>query len=253
MRQPLARAVLVPRTAVEREALERLAAQVADELNVQRVEVVAHAGARLAYALRPNLPALGPRYGRDVGRIRAALEAADASELVGRMRAGGTLELDGFELSASDVLVDVEAAEGWSAAEDAGYSALVETVLTPALVGEGLARDYVRAIQNQRRERDLDVTDRIEVEYFGGTIERDAVERFREYIMDETLAVSLVEVDAERAGSVRTPSRKKSSNGCIRATKHGGSGSSSRGLNRLKGGRAGWPPLRGGCPTHPPF
>ena len=200
VRQPLARAVLVPRTAVEREALERLAAQVADELNVQRVEVVAHAGARLAYALRPNLPALGPRYGRDVGRIRAALEAADASELVGRMRAGGTLELDGFELSASDVLVDVEAAEGWSAAEDAGYSALVETVLTPALVGEGLARDYVRAIQNQRRERDLDVTDRIEVEYFGGTIERDAVERFREYIMDETLAVSLVEVDAERAG-----------------------------------------------------
>ena len=200
VRQPLARAVLVPRTAAEREALERLASQVADELNVQRVEVVADAGERLEYALRPNLPALGPRYGRDVGRIRAALEAADARELVGRMRAGGTLELDGFELSASDVLVDVEAAEGWSAAEDAGYSALVETVLTPELVGEGLARDYVRAIQNQRRERDLDVTDRIEVEYFGGTIERDAVERFRDYVMDETLAVSLVEVDADRVG-----------------------------------------------------
>ena len=202
VRQPLARAVLVPRTAGEREALARLASQVADELNVQRVEVVADAGERLAYALRPNLPALGPRYGRDVGRIRAALEAADARELVGRMRAGETLELGGFELSASDVLVDVEAAEGWSAAEDAGYSALVETVLTPELAAEGLARDYVRAIQNQRRERDLDVTDRIEVEYFGGTIEREAVARFRGYIMNETLSLSFVEIDADRAGQL---------------------------------------------------
>ena len=202
VRQPLARAVLVPRTAGEREALARLASQVADELNVQRVEVVADAGERLAYALRPNLPALGPRYGRDVGRIRAALDAADARELVGRMRAGGTLELGGFELSASDVLVDVEAAAGWSAAEDAGYSALVETVLTPELAAEGLARDYVRAIQNQRRERDLDVTDRIEVEYFGGTIEREAVARFRGYIMNETLSLSFVEIDADRAGQL---------------------------------------------------
>ena len=202
VRQPLARAVLVPRTAGEREALARLASQVADELNVQRVEVVADAGERLAYALRPNLPALGPRYGRDVGRIRAALDAADARELVGRMRAGGTLELGGFELSASDVLVDVEAAEGWSAAEDAGYSALVETVLTPELAAEGLARDYVRAIQNQRRERDLDVTDRIDVEYFGGTIEREAVARFRGYIMNETLSLSFVEIDADRAGQL---------------------------------------------------
>ena len=202
VRQPLARAVLVPRTAGEREALARLASQVADELNVQRVEVVADAGERLAYMLRPNLPALGPRYGRDVGRIRAALEAADACELVGRMRAGGTLELGGFELSASDVLVDVEAAEGWSAAEDAGYSALVETVLTPELAAEGLARDYVRAIQNQRRDRDLDVTDRIEVEYFGGTIEREAVARFRGYIMNETLSLFFVEIDADRAGQL---------------------------------------------------
>ena len=131
VRQPLGSAVLIPRSAAELTALERLAPQVADELNVQRVEAVADAGERLVYSLRPNLPALGPRYGREVGRIRAAIADADPGALVATMRAEGSLHLDGFDLSASDVLVDVEAAEGWSAAEDAGYSALVETTLTP--------------------------------------------------------------------------------------------------------------------------
>ena len=199
VRQPLARAVLVPRTAEERAALERLASQVADELNVQRVEVVADAGERLAYALRPNLPALGPRYGRDVGRIRAVLEAADVRALVARMRAGGPLELaglEGFELSASDVLVDVQAAEGWSAAEDGGYSALVETALTPELEAEGMAREVVRRLQDLRREAGLAITDRIHVRFEAGEELRAAVLSHAVYVAEETLALSIELLDA---------------------------------------------------------
>src|SRR5205823_13402489 len=77
VRQPLAVAVLVPRNPTERAAVERLADVIADELNVKRVEVVADAGDRLHYVLRPNLPALGPKFGQDVGKIRQALQQAD--------------------------------------------------------------------------------------------------------------------------------------------------------------------------------
>ena len=191
VRQPLARAVLAPRTASEAEALERLASHAAGELNVRSVEVAADPGDRLEYSLRPNLPALGPRYGREVGRIRAAIAAADARALVAEMRAGGALRLGGFELSASDLLVDVAAAEGWSAAEDAGYSALVETALTPELEAEGLARDAVRRVQELRREADLDVADRIHLRYAAGGPLRAAIEAHAAWIAGETLARTL--------------------------------------------------------------
>ena len=169
----------------------------ADELNVQRVEAVADAGERLVYSLRPNLPALGPRYGREVGRIRAAIADADPGALVATMRAEGSLHLDGFDLSASDVLVDVEAAEGWSAAEDAGYSALVETTLTPELVAEGIARDVVRRLQDLRREAGLDITDRIHVRYAAGDDLRAVLDGHGEYVAGETLALSLEPVDGD--------------------------------------------------------
>ncbi|MXW23094.1 MAG: class I tRNA ligase family protein, partial [Chloroflexi bacterium] len=197
VRQPLASAVLIPRSAAELTALERLAPQVADELNVQRVEAVADAGERLVYSLRPNLPALGPRYGREVGRIREAIAGANPRELVSTMRAEGSLHLDGFDLSASDVLVDVEAAEGWSAAEDAGYSALVDTALTPELVAEGIARDVVRRLQDLRREAGLDITDRIHVRYAGGDELQAVLDGHGEYMAGETLALSLEPLEGD--------------------------------------------------------
>ncbi len=200
VRQPLARAVLVPRSASEAAALERLAPHAAGELNVRSVEVAADPGDRVEYALRPNLPALGPRYGREVGRIRAALAAADARALVAEMRSGGSLRLGGFELSASDLLVDVAAAEGWSAAEDAGYSALVETALTPELEAEGLARDVVRRVQELRREAGLDVADRIHLRHDAAPGLREAIEAHAAWIAGETLARTLEPLGGPEGG-----------------------------------------------------
>ena len=195
VRQPLATAVLVPRTDGERAALERLADEVADELNVKRVEVVADGGDRLRYRLRPNLPALGPRFGSEVGRIREALERADAAELVGRMRAGRPLEIAGFELAATDVLVEVEPAEGWAAAEDSGYATLIDVRLTPELAAEGLSRDLVRRLQDLRREAGFEVSDRIHVTYRGDDEVRHAFAEHGATIAHETLALSIEEGD----------------------------------------------------------
>ena len=194
VRQPLATAVLVARTEVERGALERLAPLVADELNVKTVEVLEDAGDRVAYTLRPNLPVLGPKFGREVGKIRGALERADAPPIVRAMRAGEPVQLDGFELGGGDVLVGVEAADGWAAAEDGGYVALLDTTITPELRSEGLARELVRRLQDLRREADLEVSDRIEVRYAlaeGADELEGAFAEHGEYVADETLALSI--------------------------------------------------------------
>jgi isoleucyl-tRNA synthetase len=200
VRQPLAAAVLVPRTAEERLALSRLATLIADELNVKQVEVSDDPGERVAYTLRPNLPVLGPRFGSEVGKIRAALDGADPAAIVRAMRAGESFEVGGFELGGGDVLVTVAAADGWAAAEDGGYIALLDTTVTPELRSEGLSRELVRRIQDLRREAGLEVSDRIEVRYaaadpaIGAAFEAHAT-----YIAEETLALA-IDAGAAEAG-----------------------------------------------------
>ena len=202
VRQPLATAVLVPRTEAERAALERLAEQAAEELNVKRVEVVTDPGDRLTYTLRPNLPVLGPKFGAQVGQVRTALQRADAAAVVRAMRTGAPVEVGGFTLAATDVLVSVEAAAGWAAQEEAGYAAVIDTTVTPALEAEGLAREVVRRVQDLRREAGLEVSDRIRVTYRAAEPLASAIAAHRDAIAQETLAASL-EGAAEPQGDAR--------------------------------------------------
>jgi isoleucyl-tRNA synthetase len=207
VRQPLAVAVLVPRRAEERAALERFAAQVADELNVKRVEVVEDAGDRLTYTIRPNLPLLGPRLGGDVGKVRQALAGADPREVVARMRGGQAVTVAGVDLAPAEILVAVEAAEGWAAAEEGGYAALIDTRVTPELEAEGMARELVRRLQELRRTAGLEVSDRIRVTYLpadaGADGIREVFARHGDYIAAETLALGIEEgAPPEGAASV---------------------------------------------------
>ena len=196
VRQPLAEAVLVPRNDAERGALERLADQVAEELNVKRVTVLTDPGDRLAYTLRPNLPVLGPKFGADVGKVRGALQSADATAIVAAMRAGQPIEVGGFTLAATDVLVTVEASTGWAATEESGYAALVDTTLTPELQAEGIAREVVRRLQDLRRDAGLDVSDRIHVTYRAAEPVRAVMTSHGAFISEEVLALSLEAADA---------------------------------------------------------
>ena len=199
VRQPLGTAVLVPRTATERGALERHAPLIADELNVNAVEVLEDAGDRVSYTLRPNLPVLGPRFGREVGKIRDALDQAEAAPIVRAMRAGEPVQLGEFELGGGDILVGVEAVDGWAAAEDGGYVALLDTTITPELRSEGLARELVRRLQDLRREAGLQVSDRIEVRYAASDAPamEQAFAEHGDHIAEETLALSLEAGSAE--------------------------------------------------------
>jgi isoleucyl-tRNA synthetase len=192
VRQPLGTAAMIPRTAAERAALKRLAPLIADELNVKSVDILDDGGERVSYTLRPNLPVLGPKFGKEVGKIRGVLGNADAAPIVRAMRAGEAINLEGFELGGGDILVGVEATDGWAAAEDGGYVALLDTTITEELRSEGLARELVRRLQDLRRESGLDVSDRIDVRYASdspGVVQ--AFEAHGAYIAEETLALGI--------------------------------------------------------------
>ena len=99
VRQPLAALIVELNSPQEREALEMIANQLKDELNVREVRDTSESDSLMAYRLRPNLPALGPKYGRRVNDIRNLLNESEASAVATSVRAGENVQLGDFELN----------------------------------------------------------------------------------------------------------------------------------------------------------
>ncbi|RTR28707.1 isoleucine--tRNA ligase [Deinococcus radiophilus] len=188
VRQPLSKVqVRLPDAALEN-AVRAHEEQVREELNVKAVEYLGEGTELITYSLRPNLPVVGKKYGKQLPALKAALAAADAAAVVATVQAGGVARLGEFELSAEELLIDAGAPEGVAAAEDSGYLVAFDTELTRELILEGLARDLVRGIQEGRKAAGFEVSDRItlSLELHGDALE--AAQAFEAYIADEVLA-----------------------------------------------------------------
>ena len=195
-RQPLPRVMLRARTAEQTAALGRFTEQIKEELNVKQVELLDQYAELVSYQLRPNLPVLGKKFGKAVPQVRAALGAADASEIARAVRDGKFFEVvsptgERYELGPDEVLVDAKSPEGYAAMEEAGYLVAFDTQLTRELELEGLARDLVRGIQDGRKKAGFEVSDRITLHLDLTGDAREAAEAWQEYLMSETLAETL--------------------------------------------------------------
>ena len=162
---------------------DELGAMICDELNVKAFEVRDRAEGLVREIVKPELKALGPKLGKDLPRVRAALQA-------GRYRAGAAgVEVEGFTLGPDEVLVSHEGTPGHAVGKDAGVVVALETTLTPDLEAEGLARELVRRVNDLRKDAGFAISDRIALRY-GGAI-APTVERFSGLVETETLATTL--------------------------------------------------------------
>ncbi|MBV9172953.1 MAG: isoleucine--tRNA ligase [Chloroflexi bacterium] len=157
-----------------------------DELNVKRVEYARE----LSEAVRPRAEAnpklLGPKYGKDYPRIRAALQAGDFSVLDDRR-----VRVLDWTLEPDEVSISLEPAPGFAAVADAGILVVLDTNLTPELIAEGRAREVVRLIQDARKQAGFEVSDRITIRYTAADGIAQAFQRHADYIQRETLATRL--------------------------------------------------------------
>jgi isoleucyl-tRNA synthetase len=160
-----------------------LAAVICDELNVKSFEVRDRAEGLVREIVKPELKSLGPKLGKDLPRVRAALQA-------GRYAAvEGGIEVEGFRLGPAEVLVSHEGTPGHTVGKDAGAVVALETTLTPELEAEGLARELVRKVNDLRKEAGFEISDRVAMRYAGAIA--PTIERFSELVKSETLASSL--------------------------------------------------------------
>jgi isoleucyl-tRNA synthetase len=199
VRQPLAKVEVVLADTTHQPWLEAHAALIAEELNVKAVEFTTHGEEYITYSVVPNFKRLGPRLGKNMPAAKKMLGDIDAAKLLSELKGAGKVDLQlpdrtAITLDNDDIEVRLQAKEGWAAAQGKGCVVVLATDLTPELVAEGLARDVVRLIQDQRKEIACQYTDRIELGLVTESAELTAaVERFRAYIAQETLATSVVQ------------------------------------------------------------
>jgi isoleucyl-tRNA synthetase len=168
VRQPLAECRFAVADATVAASIERLASVVEDELNVKKLTRCDNLDGLVSYTYKPNLKTLGPKYGKLLGAIGKALSTPPATTFDPLRRGESvTIPVDGTEvaLSPGDVLVATQHSAGWVTAEDRGLQIALSTELTDDLIREGMARDFVRQIQQLRKDADLEIEDRIRVFY----------------------------------------------------------------------------------------
>ena len=192
VRQPLNALIVELNSPQEREALEMISNQLEDELNVKSIRDTSESDSLMAYRLRPNLPALGPKYGRRVNEIRDLLSDADAAAVAASVRSGEVVQLGDFELAPDEVLVDNIAAEGYAVESDGTYTVGISTEITSELRAEGYVRDIAHIVQNMRKEAGLEISDRIQlkIDAPAGSEVATAIADYADYIAGETLAVT---------------------------------------------------------------
>jgi len=197
VRQPLAEAAFAAGSADEKRILEKYADLLADELNVKKIRPLDAAGEVVAYTLNPLPKALGPKLGPLFPKVRAALLALDPEAAASLLMAGKPVRVtvDDREIEAppEDVEVRMTAREGFAVASEGGDLAALATDVSPALAREGLAREFVRRVQDLRKTAELQISDRIRVWYAATPKLAEAVKQHAEYIKTETLTTELGE------------------------------------------------------------
>jgi isoleucyl-tRNA synthetase len=194
VRQPLARAMIVA-DEVSRNVIQRQAEMIADELNVKGIEFVARESDLVTYKVMPDNRKLGPRFGADFPKLRAALNAQDPFNVAAAVKAGQGLELQvnggSVTLAPEDVMVQAMPREGLVVAGQDGIVVALDTHLTESLVNEGLAREVVRRLNDLRKEAGLELTDRVVTYYQASPKLHTAIKAFGDYVRAETLSVEL--------------------------------------------------------------
>jgi isoleucyl-tRNA synthetase len=192
VRQPLQRIVIPVRDAEMQTQLERVQHLICSELNVKTIEFLSADNNLLVKKIKPNFKTLGPRYGKVMKALGAAIMAFGQQQINALEADGKTIvSVDGTdcEVLISDVEIATQDIPGWVVANEGSLTVALDITLTPELIDEGIARELVNRIQNIRKEG-FDVTDRIVVELQSGEWDT-AVERHRDYICTETLCTSL--------------------------------------------------------------
>lgn len=196
VRQPL-QAIMIPVSSESRRSqLEAMKQLILSEVNVKEMQLTDDSDGVLVKSIKPDFKKLGPKFGKKMKAAAAAISAFTQQQIAQIERDGSiTFPLDGEDVTVDVADVDIHSEDipGWLVASDGSVTVALEVEITDQLRKEGVARDLINRIQNIRKGRDYDITDRITVTVEPSELTSGAVADFGEYIASQVLASAIVE------------------------------------------------------------
>ena len=198
VRQPLNEVVIDGKY---EELMKDLVPLIKEELNVKNVVFEKDLSQFMNYSLKPNFKVAGSILGKKIKSFGKVLNELNAHETVEKLEAGEKLilNLDGedTEIVKDYVLVTISAKEGFDVAMESNLFVILDTTLTPDLINEGYAREFVSKVQQMRKNNGYEVLDNINIYYDGSEEIKAAIDEYEDFIKSETLAKSIVRVSEE--------------------------------------------------------
>ena len=204
IRQPLRSVELVTRNPKEKSVLLEMEDSIREELNVKDVVFHEKEDELVEYRAKANFRVLGKELGGLMGEAARKIQSLGQNEILSILD-GGVLSLDigdrTVELTEDKIIVDRLEKEHLKVLNEGTLTVGLDTLLTKELIQEGQVRDLIRGIQNLRKEKGLDVTDRIRLFVSGTKSMKEGFESFKEFISSETLASEICWVEEDKADS----------------------------------------------------
>jgi isoleucyl-tRNA synthetase len=190
VRQPL-RKILVALDDKYKDAVEKMKDVILEEVNIKELVLLDDDAEIVNKFAKPNFKSIGPKFGKNAKLVAEEIKKFDKSkikELEKNKEISIIVNNEHLKILFDDVEILSSEIEGWAVESDKGITVALDKELTEELIFEGLAREFVNRVQNIRKDSGLDVTDRINIYYDADEKVRLAVEKFRDYISNETLA-----------------------------------------------------------------
>ncbi|MDR0941047.1 MAG: isoleucine--tRNA ligase, partial [Bacteroidales bacterium] len=199
VRQPLQKIIIPIVNEDFAEDVQKIAEIVKSEVNVKEIELLSDASGILVKKVKANFKALGPRYGKIMKQIAAHLSEMENATIFALEKSGSySFDIEGttVEIGLPDVEIISEDIPGWQVANEGNITVAIDTTITPELLHEGIAREFVNRIQNLRKESGFDVTDIIDLYVQKHNFVNEAIEKYKNYIASETLCTSVTVVES---------------------------------------------------------
>ena len=198
VRQPLQKIMIPVLSDQDREDLQAIKNLVLSEINVKEMQLLDDASGVIVKSAKPNFKVLGPKYGKEMGKIAGTINQLKPGDIA-KLEKEGQIELNLGDkiitLAKDEVEITAKEIKGWTIAQQGDVLVALDINITDNLRQEGLARDLVNRIQNYRKDTGLEVTDRIKLYIVHNDTLKKAASTMTDYIKGETLTDEIIWTD----------------------------------------------------------
>lgn len=189
VRQPLQKVLIPVLDSKTEEQISAVSELIKQEVNVKEIQLInaEEASHLIIKQIKPNFKALGPKLGKDMKAVGGEIANFNA-ELISQLEKDGKLDVQGYEITLEDVEISTKDIPGWTVTSDGKTTVALDLTLTEELKSEGIAREFINRIQNLRKDKDFDLTDRILISLEDNSPFIDDIRKNEEYISSEVLS-----------------------------------------------------------------